>query len=229
MSDEMPIDAPNFNGEGPAEQDHDSLIDPETGWSRPMVELLSRSIRAANEIHPSSWCIHSWGTEPIVAVEFINIGSIGPTIPYELIVSTDELDKQQSLLVSTYKQPTRVFSGRPWAAYLHIPRDQLQTVLVSLEAAHLLAVQRLAGSVRSKAMRWKWHRDDVSVEFERIAGIPIPQPEYMQELRELTKRSSGEQPILEHVAGRQYWKFSAGPKAKNWERLWEESFIGIDR
>jgi len=224
MTDDVTITAPS---EVAVDQDELPIIDPQTGWNRLMVRQVARSIQAAHQIHPGCWCIHSWENEPMFAVEMVNVVTVGPTIPYGLIVSTDELDEPQLSLVATYRHPTRVFSGRPWATYLHIPRDQVGPVLLSLESAHLRAVKRLAEGVRSKAMRWTWHRDDFREQIQRIAGIAVPEPQYMPELRVLPNRAANEDVSEEELVGRRYWKISPGTSAMYWKQFRDKSVIAV--
>lgn len=187
MSDDTTTDATNDDRIPPSSE---LLIDPETGWNRLMVDQMARSIQVMHEILPNAWCIHSWENEPIVAVASMNIGSVGPTVPHGLIVSTVNLDQQQTQLVETYSDNTRVFAERPWAAYLRIPEDHVRRVLVLLGDAHATAVKRLAGQVTSRANRWKSHRDDFRKEFERIARVSIPEPGYIRELTGILESSA---------------------------------------
>jgi len=182
MSDETQGDAAGMV-EATADE---TLVDEKTGWSRHMVTQMAESIRIAHRINPGSWCIHSDHNTPYVAVEMVNIGHPG----FSLIVSTEGLTQQQTNILKSYRDESRVYSGRPWAAYLRFPEDQVRDVLALMRDAHLSAVERLAREVKTRTVRWKWHREDFRKEFERIADVSIPEPGYMDELRDLQKEES---------------------------------------
>jgi hypothetical protein len=170
--------------EAVAATEDEALTDPETGWNRLMVEQMAESIRIAHLINPGSWCIHPYRNTPYVVVEMVNIGHPG----FSLIVSMENLTQQQADILTSYRDESRVYSGRPWAAYLRFPEDQAQSVLELMRDAHHTAVERLAKDVKNKTLRWKEHREDFRREFERIADVSVPEPGYLPELLELQKQ-----------------------------------------
>lgn len=213
--------------------DEELLIDPETGWNRLMVVQMVESIKVAHQINPSSWCIHPDHNTPFVAVEMVNIGHPG----FSLIVSTENLTQQQTHILESYCDKSRVYSGRPWGAYLRFPEDQVRNVLDLMRDAHLSAVERLARDVKSRTVRWKEHREDFRREFERIAGASIPEPGYLQELTDHLNSSASvgdtdpfegiDSILLERLADDIRVAHAANPNAWSFYRIQSRGIILI--
>jgi hypothetical protein len=196
-------------------QESPRSTDPKTGWNIQLASQMVQSILIAHETNSDSWSVHAWEDQPLLAIGQINVISIGPSTPFGYMVDTDGLPSDLQTQVARYRG-ARSYSGLPWAAYLHIPADHVDDVAPLLETAHLTAIRRLAGSVRTKSQRANFHRQDFVDELERITGQTLPTPNYWLE-----------QPRSASSSSRRYWKISPGSYASKWEEFKNRSVAAV--
>jgi len=177
-SDKMQVDAV-----GVVEATGDtSLIDEKTGWSRPLVKLMARSIQAAYTNRPDSWGIQSRPKGPEVALGHINIGTVNPENAWLLIDENAIPDTVRPYIDGYMNQKRYNWNETRSFRVLNFSAKAIPEVLSVASEAHLAAVRSLKAG---KCSRWQTHREDIRKEFERIVGVSILEPGYMQQLREL--------------------------------------------
>jgi hypothetical protein len=159
------------------------LIDPETGWSRLMVERMVKSIHIASAISSWVWTTTIYQGRPILNIGNINFVSGGKNGAMYLLVDHEALKPGAVEMFEAFRTAGDLHSN-PSFSWVDLPLDSTADALAVFADAHEAAIRKEAKKWKIN-QRWKWFQDEARQTISKVAGEDIPEPGYMQQLREL--------------------------------------------
>lgn len=143
-------------------------FDPATGWSRPLIRLLSKSIELANKLNRDSWVIVQVGEEAHVNVGQRNICEMGGEktvllIDLEDLRSRGRHPGHECQVLDWRDNNKEKFASLRKIAFAPVDTER---VIKKYKNSHFVAVQK----VREKATPFRGdHHPGLWKEFRRIA------------------------------------------------------------
>jgi hypothetical protein len=148
-------------------------IDPETGWSRSIIQLMARAISTARNRNPKSWTVYANGDSVILHIGKRSACIMRPK-DVELFVNVNAVDrmKLEYLGVTTKARKADDYPGTGWMTF---PIEHALEVVEHIRKTHLDEIEAIAKNAANKNLRTRF-RSDLLQKLNDIGDVSISGP-----------------------------------------------------
>jgi hypothetical protein len=148
-------------------------IDPETGWSRAVIQLMAQAINKARSRNPKSWTLYPQGDSVVLHIGKRSACVLHPTT-VELFVNVNTVERLNlgEMGVTTKARQAQDFPGTGW---MRFPIENAPEVIELVTKNHLDAIEAVAKNAANKNFR-SLFRSDLLAKLNQAGGVTISRP-----------------------------------------------------
>ncbi len=148
-------------------------------YNHTTAQQMARSILAAHELGTSCWSVFETAGRIALNVGQETVGGSSVAGMYDFVVDRQIVDAERLAWLHQYEKPKQTDSY-PSLLFLQLPGDGETDYLADLHDAHVSALKTLT-TIYQKATLWKTHRENLRKQVEKMSGIALPIPGYIDD------------------------------------------------